>query len=165
MEWKKVLGSIAPTLATALGGPLAGTATKFIADKFLGNETASDDEIQQAILGATPAQLAELKKIDKEFKLEMERLNVDVFRLEVADKDSARQNNKDSRMPATLSIMLTFVVAVLMYALFIIEPPSGAKEALLLLLGVVIKEWSNSMHYWFGTTRGSSDKNKWMQKP
>jgi len=33
-DWKKVVSTVAPVLGTALGGPLAGAATKFIADKF-----------------------------------------------------------------------------------------------------------------------------------
>ena len=34
-----LLGEIAPTLATALGGPLAGVATKTISDALLGKTT------------------------------------------------------------------------------------------------------------------------------
>ncbi len=158
MDWKKTLGAIAPTLATALGGPLAGAATKFLASNLLGDESSSLEDIEAAIIGASPEQLAILKSIDKEFKISMEKLGVDVFKLEVADKGNARLNNKGSFMPAVLSITLTLVVATLLYALFYITPPDGAKEPLLIVLGMVVKEWSNSMHYWFGTTRSSADK-------
>lgn len=163
MSWKETLGAIAPTLATALGGPLAGAATKFIASSFLGDENANIEDIETAVLGASPEQLAQLKSIDKEFKISMEKLGVDVFKLEVADKGNARENNKGSYMPAVLSLGLTFIVGVLLYALFYIEPPEGAREPLLIVLGMVVKEWSNSMHYWFGTTRSSSDKNRLMK--
>ena len=163
MSWKETLGAIAPTLATALGGPLAGAATKFIASSLLGDEGANIEDIETAVLGASPEQLAQLKSIDKEFKISMEKLGVDVFKLEVADKGNARENNKGSYMPAALSLGLTFIVGVLLYALFYIEPPEGAREPLLIVLGMVVKEWSNSMHYWFGTTRSSSDKNRLMK--
>lgn len=163
MSWKETLGAIAPTLATALGGPLAGAATKFIASSLLGDENANIEDIETAVLGASPEQLAQLKGIDKEFKISMEKLGVDVFKLEVADKGNARENNKGSYMPAVLSLGLTFIVGVLLYALFYIEPPEGAREPLLIVLGMVVKEWSNSMHYWFGTTRSSSDKNRLMK--
>ncbi len=158
MDWKKTLGAIAPTLATALGGPLAGAATKFLASNLLGDESSSLEDIEASVIGASPEQLATLKSIDKEFKVSMEKLGVDVFKLEVADKGDARLNNKGSFMPAMLSITLTLVVATLLYALFYITPPDGAKEPLLIVLGMVVKEWSNSMHYWFGTTRSSADK-------
>lgn len=160
MSWKDTLAAIAPTLATALGGPLAGTATKFITDKFL---LDSDQSIEDFVLNANPAQLAEIKASDQEFKLGMERLGVDVFKLEVADKDSARLHNSDSNMPAILSVSLTLFIVGIVCALFLTEPPTGAREVLFMLLGVVIKEWSNSMHYWYGTTRSSSDKNKFIK--
>ena len=160
MSWKETLGAIAPTLATALGGPLVGAATKFIAGSLLGNEDASIEDIENAVIGASPEQLAKIKSIDKDFKLSMEKLGVDVFKLEVADKGNARENNKDSNMPATLSVCLTLFIIGIVCALFYTEPPEGAREVLFMLLGVVIKEWSNSMHYWYGTTRSSQDKTR-----
>ncbi len=163
MDWKKTLGAIAPTLATALGGPLAGAATKFLASELLGDENASTEAIEAAVTGASPEQLAKLKQLDVDFKLGMKKLDVDVFAIEAEDKSSARKNNSSSNMPSILAIGLTLVVATLLYALFYIEPPEGAREPLLIVLGMVVKEWSNSMHYWFGTTRSSSDKNKLLQ--
>ena len=160
MSWKDTLAAIAPTLATALGGPLAGAATKFLANELLGDENASIESIEAAVIGASPEQLANIKQLDVDFKLGMKKLDVDVFNLVVSDKESARGHNKQSNMPAMLAVGLTFIVATLLYALFYIEPPAGAKEPLLIVLGMVVKEWSNSMHYWFGTTRSSADKTK-----
>lgn len=164
MDWKKTLNSVAPTLAAALGGPVAGAATKFLADKLLGDENASLKDVESAIIGATPETLASLKEIDNQFKVEMEKLGVDVFKLEVEDKKNARENNRNSRMPALLSVALTIIIGSLLYALFYIEPPEAAKEPLLIILGMVVKEWANSMHYWFGTTRSSSDKTRMLSK-
>jgi len=160
MSWKSILSSVAPTIATALGGPFAGTAVKFLAGKLLGDENKSQDEVEQFILGASPEQLVTIKQLDNDFKLEMERLGVDVFKLEVADKGNAREHNKHSNMPAVLSISLTGFVIGIVCALFYTSPPEGAREVLFMLLGVVIKEWSNSMHYWYGTTRSSQDKTR-----
>jgi len=160
MSWKDTLAAIAPTLATALGGPMAGAATKFIADKLLGNEDASQDEIEMAVLNASPQDLTKLKELDNEFKLGMRKLDVDVFGLVVSDKESARDHNKESNMPAVLSVALTVFIVGIVCALFYTEPPKGAREVLFMLLGVVIKEWSNSMHYWYGTTRSSAEKTK-----
>jgi hypothetical protein len=160
MDWKNTLNSIAPTIATALGGPLAGAATKFIGDKLLGNENASEQDISDAILGASSADLAKLKQMDLEFKAEMKKLDVDVFEIEAKDKQDARKNHKRSNMPAILSIGLTVIVCVIVFLLFWLEPPEGAREVLYMLLGMVLKEWGGSMQYWFGTTRSSSEKTE-----
>lgn len=164
MDWKKTLSSVAPTLAAALGGPVAGAATKFLADKLLGDENANLKDVENVIIGATPETLASLKEIDNQFKVEMEKLGVDVFKLEVEDKKNARENNRNSRMPALLSVTLTIIIGALLYALFYIAPPEAAKEPLLIILGMVVKEWANAMHYWFGTTRSSADKTRMLSK-
>lgn len=158
MSWKETLGALAPTLATALGGPFAGAATKFIANKFLGSKDATEVDISDFISLASPEELLEVKNADNEFKLEMEKLGVDVFKIESEDKKNARKEHKLSSMPAIISVALTLFVIGIVYALFYTAPPEAAENVLFMLLGVVIKEWSNSMHYWFGTTRSSNEK-------
>lgn len=157
-KWVETLGAVAPVLATALGGPLAGTATKFIADKLLGNENATIEDISSAVVGASPDILVQLKQIDLDFKVEMERAGVDVFKIKAGDKRNARKEHKDSWMPSFLSIGLTLSVAGIIYLLFFMEPPEGSKDVLFMVLGVLIKEWGGSMQYWFGTTRSSQLK-------
>ena len=160
MNWKSIIGTVAPTIATALGGPMAGAAVKFLGSQFLGDENASEETVANFVRDANPETLMQIKQADQEFALQMERLGVDVFKLEVEDKKDARSNFKDSYMPSVLSVGLTLLIGVLLYALFYIEPPEGAREPLLIVLGMVVKEWSNSMHFWFGTTRSSQDKTK-----
>lgn len=73
MEYlKKILGGIAPLLATALGGPLAGAAVSFIGDKLLGDSNASVESIVTAF--KDPAAFVKIKEIDSNFKLEMAKL-------------------------------------------------------------------------------------------
>jgi hypothetical protein len=85
---KNVVGALAPTLGSALGGPLGGQAASVIAG-VLG--CASDPKsINKAIQAATPEQMLELKKAEQDFELQMKELEVDVFKLEVADKQDAR---------------------------------------------------------------------------
>jgi hypothetical protein len=166
-DWKQLVASVAPTLSAALLGPAAGIAVKALADGFL-----TDDEIQgkntnqlekklaQHLETAGPEELAKLQELDHTFKLRMEELGVDVFKIEANDKKSARRENKHSRMPAILSIGLTLAIAGIVVLLFYVQVPTGAKEVLFMLLGVVVKEWGNSMQYWFGTTRSSGEKTK-----
>lgn len=160
MSWKETLASVAPTLATALGGPFAGAATKFLASKFLGDENASEADLDQFISTANPEQLLEVKKSDHEFKLSMEKIGVDVFQIEADDKKNARGEHKDSLMPAVLSVALSFVIIGIIYLLFYLSPPEGSRDVLFMVLGVVIKEWGGAMQFWFGTTRSSQAKTQ-----
>lgn len=54
------LKDIAPTIATALGGPLAGAAVSFLAGK-LGLSDATQDKVQQVLAGADPVRIKELE--------------------------------------------------------------------------------------------------------
>jgi hypothetical protein len=49
-----LLGSVAPSIATALGGPLAGMATKALSQALLGNEDGSENDLQDALRMASP---------------------------------------------------------------------------------------------------------------
>ena len=187
MDWKSTLSAIAPTLATALGGPLAGAATKFLASELLGDESASVESIESAIVNASPEQLASIKKLDNDFKIKMKELDVDIFNLEVQDRDSARDrevkmaesgandwmmnvtgrysrmsiyDHKDSNTPAVLVYMLTALIAIVVYFLFTDVVPESNENTLYMLLGSLTTAWLQSVSYWTGTTRSSSDKNK-----
>jgi hypothetical protein len=80
--------------------------------------------------------------------------------LTVDDRKSAREALKVSNMPQLLSFMLTGFIAGIVYLLFYVGVPEASKESLLIVLGIVIKEWGGSMQFWFGTTRGSQDKSR-----
>ena len=90
-SWKDIIRNIAPTLGVALGGPMAGVATKFIADKILGKKSASEQDIQEFVTNASPEDLVKLKEIDHQFKIDMKNLEIDVYELEYKDRDSARK--------------------------------------------------------------------------
>src|SRR6056300_415778 len=85
---KNVVGALAPTLGSALGGPLGGQAASVIAG-VLGCQ-ADSKSINKAIQAATPEQMLELKKAEQQFEIQMKELDVDIFKLEAADKKDAR---------------------------------------------------------------------------
>lgn len=155
-DWKSTLGAIAPTIATALGGPLAGVATKYVAGKLLGDE---DADIESILQSPTPDQLIALKTIDAEFKKFCLDNKLKLETAEIADKQNARVENKHSIMPAILSIGLTIVIGLIVCALFYVEPPEGSREVLYMLLGAAVREWAGAMQFWFGTTRSSQQKD------
>jgi hypothetical protein len=87
---KNVVGAIAPTLGSALGGPLGGQAASVVA-QVLGC-SPEPKAINQAIQSAHAEQMLELKKAEQQFEVQMKELDVDIFKLEAADKKDARGN-------------------------------------------------------------------------
>ena len=86
---KNIVGAVAPTLGTALGGPMGGMAANMIADVLGVPNTPK--AIEKAVQDATPEQMLELKKAEQAFEVQMKELEVDVFKLEVADTQDARK--------------------------------------------------------------------------
>lgn len=152
---KSVVGAVAPTIGTALGGPLAGQAMSMVSQA-LGCKNNQKD-IEQAVQNATPEQLAELKKLDNEFELQMKELDVDLYKLETADIQNARSTfSKDW----TARIIGIAVIAGFMGYIFLvtIQPPEQNSEALInLVLGYLGGLASAIISFYFGASHKSDD--------
>ena len=145
-----VIGAVAPTLGTALGGPMGGMAAKMIAD-VLGVPNNSKS-IEKAMAEATPEQMLELKKAEQDFEVKMKELEVDVFALETADKQDARGKfSKDW----TARIIGVVVVGGFMGYIFLVtlQPPEQNSEALInLVLGYLGGLASAIISFYFGAS-------------
>ena len=82
--------TVAPTIATAVGGPLAGMATRAISEALLGKPDGTEEELAQAAANATPEQLLALKKAEQDFAVRMRELDIDLERIANEDRNSAR---------------------------------------------------------------------------
>ena len=156
-----LLSSVAPTLATALGGPLAGLAVKSLSKALLGAEDFSEEAVMDAMATASPEQLAAVKKIDADFKVQMKALDIDLERIAVDDRKSARDMQKETRdwIPRALAVSVTAgFFAILIYMLVYGLPTSG-NEALLLLLGALQTAWGGIIAFYFGSSSGSQKKD------
>jgi hypothetical protein len=154
---KNLVGSVAPTLGAALGGPLGGMASQVICD-VLGCQN-NQKSIQNAINSATPEQMLELKKAEQQFEVQMKELDVDVFKLEVEDKKDAR--GKFSR-DWTARIMGIATVGGFLGYIFLVtlQPPEQNSEALInLVLGYLGGLASAVISFYFGASN-TSDKGE-----
>lgn len=131
MDWKKLVGSVAPTLATALGGPLAGMAVSAIGNA-LGLEGATEDKIEAALQSAKPELLLQLKQADQDFAKQMKALDIDLEKIAAADRDSARQMQVQTRArtPAILSWTIVIVTLLLEGYVMVKGLPTSAPEVI-----------------------------------
>ena len=84
---KRVLGSVAPTIATAVGGPFGGLAASILTDVFGGQ---SEDEIEKQLAAGNPEALLKLKEVEKQFQAKMRELDISEQDLYLKDIQSAR---------------------------------------------------------------------------
>ena len=167
-KWKEIVRRVAPTIGAALGGPLAGSATKFVAEKLLGKSDAPIAEITKAIIDATPEKLAKLNEIDKEFEIEMQKLGIDIYKLEIEDRKSARNLFKVNIWPQiTLSAIFVFGYFLVLYLLIdkgsTFASATGneyMKGVFTTILGVLTAAIPQILSFWFGSSLGSKEKNR-----
>ena len=147
---KGIIGAVAPTIGTALGGPMGGMAAKMVSE-VLGVDN-DPKKIEQAIQAATPEQLAELKKIDKDFDIKMKELDVDLYALETKDIQDAR--GKFSKDWTARIIGVTVVGGVMGYIFLVtLQPPEQNSEALInLVLGYLGGLASAIIAFYFGAS-------------
>ena len=155
-----LLGQIAPTIATAIGGPVAGMAVKALAGALGLSQDASSDDVQTALMNATPEQLAAVKKIDADFKVQMKELDIDLERIAAGDRDSARnmQMQTNDWIPRAMAILVTFgFFGILTWLLTKGVPPTGS-ETLIYMLGALGTAWTGIVQFYFGSSAGSKAK-------
>ena len=132
MEWLK---TIAPTIATALGGPLAGMAVSAVA-KAIG---CSPDEVQDVISSGklTSEQVASIQLAELELKKQAQSMNLDFAKLLAEDKKSARdmQIATKSWIPALLAVFVTLGFFGILLGLM--TEHFKTSDALMLMLGQV----------------------------
>ena len=159
MDWKKTLAAVAPALATALGGPLAGMAVKIAADS-LGIES-NEDALAEIVLSGNPDALLKLKEADHLFKIELKRLDIELEKIDKEDRESARELSKVNMLPQIiLSTLYTVGYFVVMYQFVTgeIVIPLGNSTAFNILLGVLTAAQTQIMNFWFGSSHGSKQK-------
>ena len=153
---KSLVGTVAPTLGTALGGPMGGMAANMLS-QVLGC-AAEPKKIQKAMETASPEQLAELKKVETDFDVQMKKLDIDLFALETADVQDARTKfSKDW----TARIMGILVVGGFMGYIFLvtIQPPEQNSEALInLVLGYLGGLASAIISFYFGASHTKGEE-------
>lgn len=164
-DWKATLGTIAPAIATALGGPLAGLATKSIVGAFGLAPAAGEAEIAAAMQSATPEQLLALKKADQAFQVQMRELDVDLERIAANDRDSARkrQTVAKDRAPEILAFVVVsgFLGAVYAVLAGYVEGLKDPLTATLTgtLIGYVSAKADQVVSYYFGSSASSKVKD------
>lgn len=159
--------TVAPSLASAVGGPLAGMAVRTISEALLGKPDGTETELAEAAAKATPEQLLALKKAEQDFTVRMRELDIDLERISNADRDSARDREVKTKdwTPRILAGLITVgYFGALFYMLRNGLPQHGGSEAMLVMLGTLGTAWGGVVAYYFGSSAGSKAKDEAMSR-
>ena len=153
---KNIVGTVAPTLGTAVGGPKGGMAANMISD-VLGCKNDSKS-IQQAMDNATPEQMLELKKAETDFEVKMKELEVDVFKLETEDIQDARKAFSKDWTSRIVGILIIVGFLGYIFTVTLMPPDQNSDTIVSLVLGYLGGLASAIISFYFGASQ-SSDKN------
>lgn len=163
---KEILGTVAPKLASAFGGPLAGMATQVIGDKLLGKSDAPLNEIEQAISNATPQDLIKLKEIETAFLKDMKAAGVELTRIAADDRESARARAIAMKdwTPTALGLVIIIGFFGILIVMMFWELPSTTGDILKIMLGALGALVTQVANYFFGSSVGSKRKTEMIDK-
>lgn len=162
MDWLGTLKAIAPTVAAALGGPLAGAAVVAIGELF-GMEEPTQEKIKSMIENGqmTGQQIADLKTLEMKLKAEESERGFKYVELEFKDRDSARNREVQTgdRTPRNLTYII--LVAFLGMVAFTLAGLTQVDSVLAgTLIGYLSAKCEQALAYFFGTTQSGKEKNR-----
>ncbi len=172
---KAVIKKGAPILGAVIGGPAGGAfAAKLVAPAF-GADPEDPIEDLIAKINADPEASEKLKELEQnhkekliELKLDGERIRLEEAKSYLDDKQSARSREiaiveklgkRDWNLTA---LSFTIVVAFFGTIVLIIAKgvPEQSENIVYLLLGGLVSAFSTVIAYYFGSSKGSSDKTR-----
>lgn len=163
MDWLKTLKTVAPTVAAALAGPLAGEAISALIGVVGG---AGQEDVRKAIEGGrlTTEQISQLRQLELRFQENERERGFKYAELAFKDRDSARQANVNGgtqRPLFWLSVLLLLICLGTEVAVLVFGLPIGTSELVVgRVLGLLDAIAMTVLAYWFGTSSSSAIKTE-----
>ncbi len=156
-----ILKGVAPVLATAVAGPAGGAAVGWIASK-LGIPDDTIEGVTKALTG-NPEMTLKLKELDLEYA-----------KLEVQDRDSARQayaqvatseysTKLDKVVVPVLALGVVGLAFTLIGVLMFVNTPQDQQQIIIFALGFITSAAGQVLSFYFGSSQGSKDKTEEMK--
>ncbi len=161
MDWLK---QVAPTIATALGGPLAGMAVSAISKAIGVDEKDVGDLINNNKL--TADQIAQVKLAEIELQKQANDLGLNFEALAVDDRKSAREMQATTRsiVPPLLAASVTIGFFAILGGMMFGKMSVADNTALTMMLGSLGTAWTGIIAYYFGSSAGSQAKTDLLSK-
>ena len=155
------LGGVAPTLARALGGPLAGAAAGMVARAITGEDEPSETMVD-AILAGDPSALAAVRMAEIDFRKAVLTTDLEARRIAAGDRADARARQiavKDIT-PALLGFGVIGGFFLVLAMMLLRQLPVEAETEFSIMLGALATMTAAVVNYYFGSSAESAEKTR-----
>ncbi len=163
-DWKSLVRTVAPTIASAFGTPLAGMGVSAILNAILPPDATkpADPEsyLSTALSMANPELMLKIKQAEQQFTLDMRNLDISLEKLNIDDRANARGREiavHDNTTKILAYLLTTGFFGLLGLGIFH-AVPEGSRDIVNIMIGSLGTAWIGAMAYYFGSSSGSAAK-------
>jgi hypothetical protein len=155
MKLGGLLKSLAPTIASAAGGPMAGMAVKMAASKLGLPESTTANEIED-LIERQPERAVALKQADEDFKTRIREMEIDLesFKTEVEDRKDARENFATDWTPKIFSILCLLLYGGFVMIVTLMPHDQNDETIISLVLGQLSGILGTAAAFFYGGSSG-----------
>ena len=167
MDWLSTIKTVAPTVAAALGGPLAGESVAALIGIVGGS---GQEDVRKAIESGrlTAEQISQLRQLELQFQENERERGFKYAELAFKDRDSARQANATGGTQKALfglSVVLLVLCLGTEVTVLVIGLPQGTSELVVgRVLGLLDAIAMTVLAYWYGTSSSSAVKTEMLNR-
>ncbi|MEM9388797.1 MAG: hypothetical protein AAGA68_27400 [Pseudomonadota bacterium] len=166
-----LLGKVAPTIATALGGPLAGAGVAALGKTLVGDDFDAEDggmmeRLRKTLAAPSADQLAAMQATDQAFKLEMADKGIEVDRLIAGDRADARgmaremvKAGKHLWPQVAISGIVLLAFNATLWWLLGNSIPEGNENMINYMVGQLSGFATSAVAFWLASSFGSRTKD------
>lgn len=155
MDYKAIASSVlkySPSIAAALGGPIAGTLVSSLSAMF----GVSTEALSQTI-ARDPSAEFKIKQVELEHAAELARIDAGNYITEITDRKNARENNSQHShsewIVHVLAVLITLGFFSSIITIMLTEADGSDHDILTIMMGVLGSTWVSAMSYYFGSTK------------
>jgi hypothetical protein len=165
-DWKAIVKTVAPGIASVFGTPLAGVAVKAVADAILPSDSPKTEEAIAAALQTQPELALKLKQADLEFKKSMAEAGIKLEEIAAQDRANARAREIATAdyMPKLLAGVFTVGWFGIQWYLLAHVIPQEMREIIMRTLGTLDMTLGAIIYYYYGSSAGSDRKTEMLRK-
>ena len=164
-KWFQSVVKFAPTVATALGGPLAGAAANLLKGALGLPEDSGEEVLEAAMAQATPADFLALKKAEQDFLALMRQYDIkedDLVYQDIKDARAMRVATNDWTPAALTAIALVFFFGLSWSVLNNLDIVTQNESFVMFLFGCASGWVTQGVSYFLGSSKGSAVKTDMM---